>query len=268
MKLVHHFTVTREGLAVDLIHTATLLSKTAIKDCLIKGGIWRKRQSQKELRIRKAKLILQPQDKVSVYYDDGILQLPVPAPQCLFTCKQYSIWNKPAGLLSQGTRYGDHCSLMRFAEKDGGVTTPYLVHRLDREASGLVLLAHSSQSAAKFSELFREGRIEKRYLAIARGIVASVGETFRLDEPLDGKTAATTVTVVKHDLLLQQSGLEILLHTGRYHQIRRHLSTMGHPLVGDVRYGGGKNQEGLQLTAYSLSFLCPFTKTHKKVTLD
>jgi len=268
LKLVHHFTIAREGVAVDAIHAATSLSKTAIKDCLKKGGVWLKTQSKKEHRIRKAKLVLKPQDKISIYYDDSILQLSVPAPQCLFSCKQYSIWHKPAGLLSQGTRYGDHCSLLRFAEKEGGILTPYLVHRLDREASGLVLLAHSSNAAAKLSELFREGRIEKRYRAIVTGIVAREKETFRVEATLDGKTAATTVTVVKHDQLLKQSTLDICLHTGRYHQIRRHLSAMGHPLVGDVRYGGGKNKDGLQLTAYSLTFLCPFTQTHKRVALD
>ncbi|SHO53173.1 RluA family pseudouridine synthase [Desulfopila aestuarii] len=268
MKLVHHFTVAKEGVAVDLIHAATSLSKTAIKDCLNKGGIWLKTRSKKEQRIRKAKLILQPQDRISVYYDDSILQLPVPAPYCLFTCRQYSIWNKPAGLLSQGTRYGDHCSLMRFAEKNGAITTPYLIHRLDREASGLVLLAHSSKAAAQFSELFREGKIEKRYRAIAKGIVASEKDTFCIERPLNGKMASTTVTVVKHDQLLQQSTLDILLHTGRYHQIRQHLSAIGHPLVGDMRYGGGKKQEGLQLTACSLAFLCPFTQKQRKIVLD
>lgn len=268
MKVVQHFTVVQEGAAVDLIHDRTALSKSAIKDCLNKGGVWLSRRSKKEQRIRKAKLILQSQDKVSIYYDDTILQLPVPEPTVLFTCKQYSIWNKPAGLLSQGTRYGDHCSLMRFSQKEGGIVTPFLVHRLDREASGLVLLAHSSASAAKFSELFREGRIEKRYQAVALGIIAREQDTFLIDDPLDGKSASTTVTVIRQDRELQQTVLDISLHTGRYHQIRRHLSQLGHPLVGDTRYGAGKDPGGLHLTAYSLAFFCPFTKNNRRFTLD
>lgn len=268
MKLVNHFTVSQQGVAVDLIHAATSLSKSAIKECLNKGGIWLKARAKKEQRIRKAKLILHPQDKVSVYYDDTILQLPVPHPQCIFSCKQYSIWNKPAGLLSQGTRYGDHCSLLRVTEKEGAIATPYLVHRLDREASGLVLLAHSSLAAAKLSELFQQGKIKKRYRAKASGIVAKENETFQIDSPLDGKTAMTTVTVVHHDLPANQTILDITLHTGRYHQIRRHLCAIGHPLVGDIRYGGNKNKEGLQLMAYSLSFRCPFSQAERKLIVN
>jgi len=268
LKLVHHFTVAHGGVAVDLISHATPLSKTAIKDCLNKGGIWLHRSARKEQRIRKAKLVLQPGDKVSIYYDDAILNLPVPAASCLYTCNNYSIWYKPAGLLSQGTRYGDHCSLMRYARKVGRIKTPYLVHRLDREAKGLVLLAHTSSAAAKFSELFRNGCIEKRYHAIVAGILGRVNETFQLNEPLDNKPAATSVMVTSHDLLLQRSTLDIILHTGRYHQIRRHLSMLGFPLVGDWKYGGERDQNGLLLTAYSLSFICPFLQKRKRFRVD
>jgi len=255
-------------MAADLICAATGLSKTAVKDCLNKGGVWLIRSGRKEQRVRKAKLLLRPGDRLSVYYDDAVLKLSPPPPTRLFHCRQYSIWDKPAGLLSQGTRFGDHCSLLRYVQKFGGVATPYLVHRLDREARGIVLVAHTSHAAAEFSELFRDNRMEKRYSAIASGILGKVSEAIRIDAPLDGKPAQTTITVLRHDEQRRRSALDIELHTGRYHQIRRHLRSLGHPLVGDARYGGEKCENGLQLTAYSLSFDCPFTHVRQRFSLE
>ena len=79
---------------------------------------------------------------------------------------RYSVWFKPAGLMSQGTKYGDHCSLLRLAGlffKSKRKVFP--VHRLDREASGMVLIAHDKTAAGKLSRLFRSQQIIKRYRA-------------------------------------------------------------------------------------------------------
>lgn len=269
MKFTKHIVVEQAGSAADLLSVATGLSKTVLKDCLNKGAVWLNRAGKKQQRIRKAKFTLLPGDRLSLYYDEAILNQPVPEPQCLATEKHYSIWNKPAGLLSQGTKYGDHCSLLRFAEKADAGRYPaiHLVHRLDREAQGLVLLAHDRVAAAAFSALFRNGEIEKRYEAVAVGLLHSENTPLRIDQPLDGKAAGTLVTIVHHDEQLQQTALDIQLLTGRYHQIRRHLSGIGHPLVGDLRYGGKRNAEGLKLKAYSLSFICPFTKKRRHFSL-
>lgn len=259
-KFVKHLTVTQQGIAAELLSAATGLSKSAVKDCLNKGAVWLIRRGRKEQRLRRATFTVMADDRLSLYYDEAILSQPVQEPQCLFSDEQYSIWNKPAGMLSQGTRYGDHCSLLRFAQKAAvGKVVIHLVHRLDREAQGLVLLAHNSSAAAKFSALFRTGGMEKRYKAVVEGLLGRENETIRIEAPLDSKSATTLVTVIQHDKALLRSHLDINLRTGRYHQIRRHLSDLGYPLVGDLRYGGAKNPEGLQLKAYSLSFSCPFT---------
>lgn len=268
VKFEKHIPIEREAFAADLLSAATGLSKTTVKDCLTKGAVWLKRPGKKEQRIRKAKFRVLATDRLSLYYDETILSQPVPEPQCIAREKNYSIWNKPAGLLSQGTRYGDHCSLLRFAQKAVNPSPAlHLVHRLDREAQGLVLLAHNSFAAAQFSEYFRSGKIDKRYEAVAEGLLAREKDVFRIDEMLDGKSANTVITVVRHDQLLHRSLLDIKLLTGRYHQIRRHLSGIGHPLVGDLRYGGKKDSEGLKLKAYSLSFICPFSRQKRQYSL-
>lgn len=268
MKFVRHINLQQEGFAADVLSSSTGLSKSIIKDCLNKGAVWLNRSGKKEQRIRKAKFRVLVADRLSLYFDDTILNQPAPEPHLIFGDENYSIWNKPAGLLSQGTHYGDYCSLLRFAEKTiANNLTAHLIHRLDREARGLVLLAHNKTAAARFSELFRTGKIEKRYEAVAEGLLGKESEILHIEESLDGKSASTIISVLVHDEEKLLSTLDINLQTGRYHQIRRHLSGIGHPLVGDLRYGGKKHTDGLMLQAYKLSFVCPFGRKKRCFSL-
>ena len=257
------------GTVPDLLAAATGLSKTAVKEAMTKGAVWLKRPGSKERRLRKAGFALRAGDGLALYYDPAILALIPPPPLLLATERHYSAWYKPAGLLSQGSRCGDHCSLLRHAEKlkeVGGAAR--LVHRLDREARGLVLLAHGRQAAAALSHMFQTRAIDKRYQAEIHGSLGPPGAVVICDAPLDGKAARTVVTVRE---ILQETGttrVDILLETGRYHQIRRHLSRLGHPLVGDRRYGTGNDNAGLQLVACSLAFICPFTGRQRRYSLD
>ena len=258
--IVVRLTVADPILPPELLASAAGLSRTTIKDAMVKGAVWLKRQGRKEQRLRKASFSLLPGDRIVFYYDPEILALDPVQPECVAMERQYSVWDKPAGLLSQGSRYGDHCSLLRFAEKTPGIAaSARLVHRLDREARGLVLLAHGRQAAARLSAMFQTREIEKRYLAEIHGIFGQPGDTLVCDAPLDGKASRTTVTVLQVFAAKNTSRVEILLETGRYHQIRRHLSGIGHPLVGDRRYGNRKETATLRLTAFSLGFTYPFT---------
>ena len=259
----HYRAIIREAAsACDLLALSTGLAKTRIKDAMTKGAVWLKRPGQKEHRIRKATSSLLPGDQIELYYDPNVLTLVPPEPRLIAEEKHYSAWYKPANLLSQGSRYGDHCSLIRYAE----VFFKYrkeirLVHRLDREAFGLVLLAHTRQGAAALSDLFGRGEIEKRYRAEVHGKIGSRGETMTLSYPLNGKEAVTIITVTAHAPENDSSSIDILLRTGRFHQIRRHLSLTGHPIIGDPRYGikGKTSEPPLQLCAFSLQFMSPFT---------
>ncbi|WP_163336694.1 RluA family pseudouridine synthase [Desulfopila sp. IMCC35008] len=265
MKFQKRIKVTKTALLIDLLASHCDASKSSLKDCLTKGGVWRKGVGKKELRVRRAKSQVTKGDIITVCYDDTILKRNPPPVQPLVINNHYSIWNKPALLLSQGSRFGDHCSLLRVAGKTLKTHKPYLVHRLDREACGLVILAHGKLAAGKFSELFKKRQIVKRYLAVVRGLLAAPGKDGSITEPLDGKSALTEYHVLHQEN--NKTVIQVEIKTGRYHQIRKHFSGIGHPLVGDKRYDSKEAEVELHLAACELSFTCPFDRIERNYTL-
>lgn len=172
----------------------------------------------------------------------------------LTNCKDWGLWYKPPGLLSEGSEFGDHCSILRQVEKIKNKA--WLVHRLDREAHGLMLFAYTKNAAGLFSKLWQKHEVQKFYKVEVVGKLTSPGNIL---ENLDGKDAKTTYSVLES--LPYTTKLLVEIHTGRLHQIRRHLDMIGHPVLGDPKYGvGNKNSEGLRLMAYRLVFRDPFTK--------
>ena len=150
--------------------------------------------------------------------------------------------NKPAGMPAQATRDRKERSLEELLRLQ--FKSVYVVHRLDTPTSGVVLFARSSEAAARLSELLPS--VKKTYLALVEPPLD--GEVV-IETPIAGKFARTIVlgepppTAVK----LKQ----ILLDTGRTHQIRIHLASIGHPIVGDRRYGGSRAPR-LMLHAWKL----------------
>lgn len=242
----------------DLLTAKTGLAKARVKECLLKGGVLLCRQGGKCERARKAKTLLRPGDVVRLAYDPEILNLEPPTPQLLADRIDYSVWDKPAGLLAQGTRFGDHCSLLRLAQLAfTPVRETFLIHRLDREASGVMLIAHSKRAAAALSRLFQEHRVVKEYEITVRG-VWDREEQGTITLPLDGREAITAYQLLGRDPESGTSRLRVTLKTGRLHQIRRHFALAGFPVMGDPRYGtGNKNRSGLALRAVRLAFDCP-----------
>lgn len=259
----------RRGACGLLAETAGL-SRLRIKDAMQKGAVWRVRRGGGDKRLRRAKAVMQPGEELALYYDDELLGREPPAAECRHDLGRYSVWFKPAGLMTQGTRYGDHCSLLRQAEVFlRPERQAFLVHRLDREASGLVIIAHDRTAAGTLSRLFAERRIIKRYRAEIRGRVEPEGSSGRIDLPLDGRIAATDYRVVSCDSTTDTSVVEVEMATGRKHQIRRHFAMAGFPVMGDPSYGkNNKNTEGLKLTAWGLEFTCPFSGRSMAFHLD
>jgi tRNA pseudouridine32 synthase / 23S rRNA pseudouridine746 synthase len=247
------------GPAADFLASQSGISKTRVKDAMNKGAFWIKRKKGGLIRLRSATALLKPGDHIEFYYDEGLLSIHPPEARLLSDQKSYSVWCKPAGLMAQGTKYGDHCSLIRQAEIFFGNQRPiFLVHRLDREASGVMIFAHDKQTAARLSELFQKNLIVKRYRVEVLGNLQERGRKGLIDLPLDGKAAHTEYEVASFDSANNTSVANAIIKTGRLHQIRRHFDMIGFPVMGDPKYGkGNKNREGLKLVAYSLAFKCP-----------
>lgn len=256
--------------AVDLIADASCLSRTRIKDAMQKGAFWRTSGNGKSMRLRKAKTLLHPGERISFYYDESLLAVIPPEAKLIEDRGQYSVWDKPAGMLSQGTRYGDHCSLLR---QVGQYFDPprevFLIHRLDREASGLMILAHSKNTASRFSKLWHEGKVEKIYHILVCGNLLRDRPQGIIDTPLDGKTAYTYYHAVSYIPEKNATSVEAVIKTGRLHQIRRHFDSIGFPVMGDPRYGkGNKNTDGLKLQAQELRFECPLSGRFESFSLE
>jgi 23S rRNA pseudouridine1911/1915/1917 synthase len=186
--------------------------------------------------------------------------------------------SKPAGLVVHPAYRHPHGTLTDavFAYADRcGVPRPWLLHRLDRETSGVVLFARTEQARRNLVRQFEQRRIVKRYLAIIGGCLATdsgeIDAPLRRD-PLDrrrvivspaGKPART-----RYQVLAVRHGFSLALAeplTGRTHQIRAHLACLGAPLAGDLTYGGATEAtraagiERAQLHAWELVFHHPAT---------
>ncbi|MFZ5572413.1 MAG: RluA family pseudouridine synthase [Thermodesulfobacteriota bacterium] len=243
-----------------ILAAETGLSKQAVKDAMLKGAVCLHSKGAAR-RCRRAVTVPRAGDILELHYDAELLARKPPPARCLEDRRQYSVWIKPAGLMAQGTRYGDHCSLQRMAEIAFQPRRPvHIVHRLDREAAGLMLLAHSKDAAGRLSRLFRERLVRKTYRLEVRGNPGREnGSNGRIDLALDGKPALTTYQVAAYHPDTDTAVVEADIETGRYHQLRRHFDLIGHPVMGDPRYGrNNKNKTGLRLACVALEFDCPF----------
>ena len=237
------------------------MSKSGIKDAMAKGAVWRLVDGNSK-RIRRAKTVLNLSEQIELYYNSEILAEEPPEPQLIHRAASYSVWNKSAGLLSSGSKYGDHCAINRWIERTINKET-FIVHRLDRFATGLMVVAHNKTTAANLSDQFSKRKVEKHYEVIVEGIVTEDGT---IETKLDGKAAITHYRVL--ETKDNRTLLQVIIETGRKHQIRKHLAELGFPVVGDRQYGDASTQEPLQLTACYLAFSCPETKWRKEFTLD
>jgi 23S rRNA-/tRNA-specific pseudouridylate synthase len=151
----------------------------------------------------------------------------LPAVPLLRVTEDWLAVDKPAGMPTQPPRDRSAMSLEEMLRVE--YREIYLVHRLDTPTSGVVVFARNRAAAARLSELFASRAIRKTYLAVVAGTIA---EETHIDSAIDGKEALTIVRPREGGLV------EAEILTGRTHQIRIHLASIGHPVAGDRRYGG------------------------------
>ncbi len=254
-----------------LLANHTNLSQAKIKDAMQKGAVWLVRGNAKK-RLRRASKPLQVGDKLELNYNADLLNQLVPEPKLIFDAQDYSIWFKPYGLHCQGSRWGDFASINRWVEinfpkmLNCSERPVHLVHRLDRATTGLILLCHSKAAARLFSAMLQEGKVDKRYQAIVRGDFSVLPQGYKVDQKVDGKEAQSIFSHV--DCEGGYSLVDVVLLTGRKHQIRQHLSGLGYPIEGDRLYGDAKKEDDyqgrdLQLQSVSLRFTCPLTEKER-----
>ncbi|MEG2960544.1 MAG: RluA family pseudouridine synthase [Cetobacterium sp.] len=212
--------------------------------------------------------------------EDEILEvLPEDLPiDIVYEDKDMVIINKDPGVIvhpAQGFYTGTLVNAVLYHIKDlstiNGVIRPGIVHRLDKDTSGLIVVAKNDVAHVKLTEMFKDKTIEKRYLCICKGNFKNIKgriETLIGRDPKDrkkmavvtenGKVAITNYEVV--DSVDNFSLVEVGIETGRTHQIRVHMKSLNHPILGDSTYGNSDNIAKRQmLHSYYLKFNHPIT---------
>ncbi len=160
----------------------------------------------------------------------------------------------------------------------GGKIRPGIVHRLDKDTSGLIVVAKNDKAHIGLSEQLKKKEMKKTYIALVRGNIQENEATIQMPigrSTKDRKKMAVTKKgkeAITHFKVLKRYGkytlVEVKIETGRTHQIRVHMAEIGHPVVGDMVYSNGKNEfgvEGQMLHAKQLIFQHPITQ--EKITL-
>lgn len=226
---------------------------------------------------------IEPNDSVRVYIPE-VVEKDIEAEDIkldiVYQDGDIAIINKYSGMVvhpAHGHYSGTLVNAILFQIKDlsgiNGEMRPGVVHRLDKDTSGLIIVAKNDKAHTKLTEMFKNKEIKKTYLAIVKGKVSK--ETGRIETNIGrdekdrkkmsvsrdekkGKLAITTYKVI--DSNERYSLLDVNIETGRTHQIRVHMKHIGYPILGDIVYGRPDNKIMRQmLHAYKLEFKHPIT---------
>lgn len=180
--------------------------------------------------------------------------------------------HKPAGVLVSGNSFKTVANALTQNIKVSTLadaTKPQPVHRLDYATTGILLIGKTSSSIRALNKLFEDKKIKKTYYAIAIGNMDTSG---KINTEIDGKPSQThykVITSVPSKRFKKLNLIKLKPKSGRRHQLRKHLSSIGSPILGDKDYGTKPlilSGKGLYLHAYSLRFTHPFT--NKKLYLE
>ena len=245
----YHITLTQPQTALEALAQVCPLSNSQIKDAMQKGAIWYQRGKQTQ-RIRRKDRQLKAGDTVYLYYNPEVLAQQSPEAVLIADEGDFSVWYKPSGMLSQGSKWSDHCTINRWAETHLQPNRPaFIVNRLDRAAQGLMLIAHTKSMARFLSQLFEKHAIYKVYVAKVQGTGVQK-QTCTL--PIDDRPATSHIYPL--DANAKESLVKIEIESGRKHQIRIHLASLGYPIVGDRQRHPRPHEEDLALVSAELAW--------------
>ena len=235
---------------------------------------------------------VQEKDKITIEQDEpkeiSLKAQKIPI-EVIYEDSDIIVVNKPKGMVvhpANGNPDGTLVNAIMAICKEslsgiGGELRPGIVHRLDKDTSGILIVAKNDKAHINMSEQIKEHLVEKTYIALVRGIVkeneASINmpigrsdkDRKKMAVKKNGKEAITHFKVIKRFPKHNCSLLEVKIETGRTHQIRVHLSHIGYPVIGDEIYSNGKNEwniSGQCLHAKSLKFNHPIT--NKEMILE
>jgi len=183
----------------------------------------------------------------------------------IFEDEYLAVIHKPAGILVSGNSFKTIANALsqnlKISSSDD-VTIAQPVHRLDYATTGVLLVGKTSSSIRVLNKMFEDKKIIKKYYAVTIGKMKNSGE---ITSDIDGKKSQSSYTLlesVKSERFGKLNLVKLELKTGRRHQLRKHLSSIGNPILGDKEYGIKNlilNGKGLYLHAYSLEFIHPFS---------
>lgn len=207
--------------------------------------------------------------------------------QVVYEDNHIMIINKLPSEIVQGDKTGDIAltekvkNFIKVRDSKPGNVFCGLVHRLDRPVSGLIILAKTSKGLSRLNEVFREGKIEKYYLAVVKNRPPKEKDTlvhYILKNEKNNTSKAHTKPVaggqeakLEYEIMATSDNytlLKIKLHTGRHHQIRAQLSAIGCPIKGDLKYGFDRSNKAgfIHLHSFMLEFEQPIKNEKLKIS--
>ena len=285
MKLIIDENIADERLDLFLTEFLSNYSRTKIQSCIKKGDVKVNSFTVKPSYILKLGDLLDfeinlLEEEKEITPEDFPLQI-------VWEDENMAVVNKPSGMLTHPTslettntlvnallfKYGNNLSNINGDFRRG------IVHRLDRNTSGLIMIAKNNKTHEFLVDEMKNKRFVKKYLAVVKGVVEK--DEFEINAPIsrhkstphkqcvcaDGKESLTLVRVLNRykDATL----VELTLITGRTHQIRVHMASVGHPVYNDTLYGFGKikiKTEEQVLQSYKLEFTKPFS--NERISLE